>query len=154
MEPFATAFVARLQELVTGFDTALEGLPAEALDWRPGPQMNSITVLATHAIAATRYLIGDVAAGDPSGRVREAEFRTTGVDAAVLRQRFAEVSTYAQNVVATLSVEDLGQERFSPQHDRNYTVAWCMFRALDHLGEHMGHAQLTRLLWEQQARST
>jgi hypothetical protein len=28
-----------------------------------------------------------------------------------------------------------------------------MFRSLDHLAEHVGHAQLTRLLWEQQAKT-
>lgn len=149
MEPFAAAFVARLEELVSGFQTALDGLPPEALDWSPGPEMNSLTVLATHAAAATRYLIGDVVAGDPSGRVREEEFRAAGVDVAALSQRLANVSTYVQGVVATLSAADLGQEHFSPQHNRHFTTAWCMFRTLDHLAEHMGHAQLTRLLWEE-----
>jgi hypothetical protein len=115
--------------------------------------MNSITVLATHSAAAVRYLIGDVIVGEPSGRVRETEFRAAGVSAAVLRQRLAEVAAYAQNVVSKLTVAELGQERFSPQHNRNYTVVWAMFRALDHLSEHMAHAQLTRLLWEEQAKN-
>jgi hypothetical protein len=150
MEAVATAFVTRLGELVKGFQGALEGLPAEALDWSPGSQMNSLTVLATHAAAATRYLIGDVIGGVPSGRVREAEFRATGGDAAALAARLVEAATFAEDVVANLSAEELGAERFSPQHKGNYTVAWCMFRALDHLAEHMGHAQLTRLLWEKE----
>jgi hypothetical protein len=153
MEAFAVAFTDRLQELVKGFNSALEGLPAEALDWSPGPQMNSLTVLATHSAAAVRYLIGDVIAGDSSHRVREEEFRAVGVGAAALSQRLAAASAYAQDVVTGLTVAELGQQRFSPQHNTNYTVAWCMFRALDHLSEHIAHAQLTRLLWEQQVKS-
>lgn len=153
MEAFAVAFGERLDELVAGFESALRGLPAEALDWVPGAEMNSLTVLATHAAAAVRYLIGDVAAGEPSGRVREQEFRTVGKSAEALMQRFAEVSSYAKEKVGKFSVADLGKENFSPQHKRNYTVAWCLFRALDHLAEHMAHAQLTRLMWEQRART-
>ena len=152
MEAFAIAYGERLQELIEGFERALQGLPAEALDWSPGPEMNSLTVLATHSIAAVRYLIGDVVAGDPSGRVREEEFRTVGRSAEELSQRFAAVSAYAQGVVGKLTVEDLGRENFSPQHERNFTVAWCLFRSLDHLSEHMAHAQLTRLLWEQHGK--
>jgi hypothetical protein len=152
MEPFAAAFEARLDELVAGFRGAIEGLPAEALDWSPGPQINSITVLATHAAAATRYLIGDVIAGEPSGRVRDAEFRVAKVDGAALLQRMEDTAAYAKGVVGRLTAEDFGSLRLSPQHKREYTVAWCMVRSLDHLAEHMGHAQLTRLLWEEQAR--
>lgn len=154
MEPFATAFVERLHDLVKGFDNAIEGLSPEALDWSPGPEMNSITVLATHAAAAVRYLIGDVVGGDPSGRVREQEFRTRGVDGEQLRQRFAEVVEHSEMIVAKLTTADLGKENYSPQHDRNFTVAWSLFRALDHLSEHMAHAQLTRLLWEQRANES
>jgi hypothetical protein len=149
MEPFAAAYVMRLQELVRGYESALQGLSPEALDWRPGPEMNSLTVLVTHAAAAARYLVGDVIAGEPSGRVRAEEFVTVGQDAEQLRQRLQEVSTYCQNVVGKLTMADLGQERFSAQHNGNYSVAWFLLRTLDHLSEHMGHAQLTRLLWEQ-----
>ena len=150
MEAFAAAFVERLQVIGEAFQESVAGLPAEALDWSPGPEMNSLAVLATHAAAATRYLIGDVIAGDPSGRVREDEFRTAGVDAESLRRRLAEMITYAQEVVSQLSVADLEQEHLSPQHNKTVTTAWCLFRALDHLAEHLAHAQLTRMLWLQQ----
>ena len=151
MEPFATAFVDRLQELISSFQQTLSDVPAEALDWSPGPELNSLAVLATHSAAATRYLIGDMVGGVPSGRVRDAEFQTVGIDAAVLRQRLSDAAAIAEEIVAGLSITDLGSERFSPQHNRHFTVAWCMFHTLDHLAEHLGHAQMTRLLWEQRA---
>ena len=36
--------------------------------------MNSMNVLVVHLIGAERYWIGDVIAGEPSGRDRESEF--------------------------------------------------------------------------------
>ncbi len=149
MDVIYTAFVERLQELVAGYDAALAGLSTEALDWSPGVQMNSLTVLATHITAATRYMVGDVVAGEPSGRNREAEFRATGGNEAELRQKLADVLAYSQQVVDRLTPDDLVRECFSPMHKRSYTVAWLLFRSVDHAAEHMGHAQLTRQLWEQ-----
>ena len=34
---------------------AIDGLPPEALDWVPGAEMNSITVLVVHLCGAERY---------------------------------------------------------------------------------------------------
>lgn len=151
MEVVYKVFVERLQELFAGYNVALAGLSTEALDWSPGAQMNSLTVLVTHIVAATRYMVGDVVAGEPSGRNREAEFRATGGNEAELRQKLAEVLTYSQQVIARLTPEELARECFSPFHNRHFTVAWSLFRAVDHAAEHMGHAQLTRQLWEQRS---
>jgi len=99
-------------------------------------------------------MIGDVIAGDDSGRVRSAEFQVSGMSAETLRQRLAEVLAYSHGVVANISAEDLGVERYSPQHNCTFTVAMSLLRALDHLVEHLGHAQITRLLWEQKVKTT
>jgi hypothetical protein len=65
----------RFHELHTDAAKALEGLPPKALDWVPGPEMNSIGVLVVHSIGAERYWLG-VALGEPPSRDREAEFQT------------------------------------------------------------------------------
>ena len=150
MELFASEYLERLESLFSGFDAAIEGLPVAALNWSPGPEMNSIAVLATHAAGATRYLIGDLVGREPSARVREDEFRATAVDGATLRQSLADVAAHSKSVVARLTVNDLEKSYFSPQRQREFTVAWSLLHALDHLAEHMAHAQLTRLLWQQQ----
>jgi hypothetical protein len=56
---------------------------------------------------------------------------------------------YSQQVVDRLTPDDLTPECFSPIHNRNYTMTWLLFRAADYVAEPMGHAQLTRQLWEQ-----
>lgn len=78
MHPFFEAYLDRLQELHAGILRAIDGLPAAALDWVPGPGMNPIAVLVVHAAGAERYWIGDVVARDPSDRDRAAEFWVQG----------------------------------------------------------------------------
>lgn len=152
MDALFVAYERRLQQLVDEFDAALDGLPASALDWSPGPKINSLAVLAAHSIGATRYWIGDVAAGESSGRVRESEFQTTGVDAAELRQRLGTLMEYVRNVLSRLSLADLEQERFASMQNQSYSVAHCLLHAMAHFAEHVGHAQVTRQLWEQQSK--
>ena len=65
-----------------------------ALDWTPGPDMNSISVLVFHLTGAERFWIGDVAAQEPAERDRNAEFKVHGVDADILKQRLADNLDY------------------------------------------------------------
>jgi uncharacterized damage-inducible protein DinB len=148
MDPLIVDYIDRLHANMAGLEEALTGLPVEALDWSPGPELNSLTVLATHAAGATRYWIGDVVGRDPSNRVREQEFEMSQRDEAALKARLAEVMDHAQRVLAGLTAADLGELR-GPTRFGDKTVAWALLRALDHLAEHVGHAQMTRQLWNQ-----
>jgi len=65
--PILEDYLERLQALHESIESAIEGLPQAALDWVPGPDMNSFAVLVTHVAGAERYWIGDVAGRDPSG---------------------------------------------------------------------------------------
>ena len=58
----------------------IEWLPLAGLDLAPGPEMNSLCVIVVHVPGSGRYGIGDIVAGEPAGRNREAEFRTKEVD--------------------------------------------------------------------------
>ena len=72
MEAFFENYVNRLEALYSHVEAAIEGLSVDALDWSPGPEMNSIAVLLVHLAGSVRYWIGDVAGGEPSGRDRQA----------------------------------------------------------------------------------
>ena len=52
LQPIGAAVFERLTALHAGLESALEGLPPEALDWTPGPGFNSLAVLITHATGA------------------------------------------------------------------------------------------------------
>ena len=79
MDPLLTGISDRLEAMHQTIEEAIADLTVEALDWVPGPGMNSIAVLLAHTFGSERYWIGDVAGEDPSGRVRAKEFETAGV---------------------------------------------------------------------------
>ena len=149
MQTFFTSYLDLLQDCHNGILQALEGLPQTALDWIPGPDMNSIAVLLAHIMGSERYWIGDIAAQESSNRDRDAEFRVRGVEADVFRKRLADNLEYARNVLDKMSLEDLESARVSPNNEREYTVAWALLHALEHATSHLGQIQITRQLWEQ-----
>ncbi len=147
MEPFFAELYARLASVHAEIDGVLADLPQAALDWSPGPETNSAAVLVTHTAGAERYLLGDVIAQDPSGRVREAEFAATGQDAATLCGLMASSLAYTKQVLEGLTLADLATLRVSPNSGKSHTVAWALLHALDHAAEHMAHLQMTQQLW-------
>jgi uncharacterized damage-inducible protein DinB len=149
MNGFYTSYLERLELLHAEIDKAIQGLPQEALDWSPGSEMNTIAVLITHLAGAERYWIGDVGAGEPSGRDRAAEFRVQGLSSEALQKRLTETSQYARQTLSRFTLEDLEQTRISPRDGQEANLAWCLLHALQHTGIHLGHIQLTRQLWEQ-----
>jgi uncharacterized damage-inducible protein DinB len=132
------------------FKEALEGLPSQALDWQPGPEMNSITVLVTHTAGAQRYWIGEVAGQDPTDRHRSSEFEASNQSVESLTHRLDEVLAHSQQVLSDLAMEDLQEIRHASLFDESVSVAWCLAHALDHTALHLGHVQITRQLWDQQ----
>jgi len=142
----------RFYELHTENVKALDGYPSEALDWAPGPEMNSIAVLVVHLASAERYWIG-VALNEPPDRDREAEFMTKGLSADALKAQLFSADDYARQALARLSLPDLEAVRHSPRNAKAFTAGWCLAHALEHTALHTGHIQLTRQLWEQKRRS-
>lgn len=139
----------RLQSLHDDIKQAIAGLPPEALDWTPGPDMNSICVLVVHAAGAERYWIGDVVGEDDAGRDRSAEFRAGGLDAAALAARLDETLAHSRETLARLTLEDLGAVRISRRDGHRFSVAWALAHALEHTALHLGHIQITRQWWDQ-----
>jgi hypothetical protein len=153
MEPFFADYLERLQSLHEDLKKTVRELPQAALDWVPGPDMNSLGVLIYHATGAERYWIGDVACQDPSGRNRAAEFEVRGLDAAKLAERLDQSLVYVKGVVEKLTLDNLKQTRISTRDDRNFTAGWALAHALEHTALHLGHAQVTRQLWERKEES-
>ena len=143
-------YLERLESLHADIGQTVEGLSPVALDWGPGPDMNSLAVLAAHIAGSERYWIGDIAGNDPSGRVREAEFQTGGLDEATLTTRLETALAHSQATLEKLTLAELEVKRTDPRDGNEYTVAWALFHALEHTALHLGQMQLTRQLWEQQ----
>ncbi len=148
MQSFFSDYLDLLQDCHNDILHALEGLPPAALDWIPGQDMNSISVLVFHVTGSVRYWIGDVATQESSNRDRDAEFRVHDVGMDVLKKRLAHSLEYARTALDKMSLQDFESPRVL-SNGRKLTVGWALLHALEHATEHLGQIQITRQLWEQ-----
>jgi hypothetical protein len=143
-------YLTTINELQDQIKSLLEGLPQEALDWRPiqgegDLATNSLAVIATHLAGSATYLIKEVIGGQPVYRDREVEFVTRGVNASTLKAR---LDAAAKSVEAVLSPLTAGQtEEDRKYRDRTATVRWIILHVIEHTAQHLGHMQLTHQLW-------
>ncbi|GAB4455523.1 MAG: hypothetical protein Fur0044_49770 [Anaerolineae bacterium] len=149
MLPLFEAYLTCLERLHADLRSVLEGVPQEGLDWvPPGPEMNSLAVLAAHITGSERYWVGEIAGGDPAHRDRSAEFRTEKVDGTALLAGLEASLAHSRATLAQLTLADLETRR--PAVDRDeVTVAWALFHSLQHIATHLGQMQMTRQMWEQ-----
>jgi uncharacterized damage-inducible protein DinB len=148
MHAFYRAMLDEYAALHAEIVKAIDELPAEALDWVPGPEMNSLSVLVVHLTGAERYWIGDVAMGDPSGRDREAEFRVKGITAEALKQRIADMDRYQAAAFEKLKLPALEEMRVA-RAGKEVTLAKALLHPLQHTGQHVGHIELLKQQWMQ-----
>lgn len=149
MQPFFTDYLNLLHDCHNGILHAIDGLSSETLDWVPGEDMNSISVLVFHTTGSVRFWIGDIAAQESSNRDRDAEFRVKGVGMDVLKKRLADNLEYARTALDKMSLQDLEATRINPSNGNELTVGWALLHALEHATSHLGQIQITRQLWEQ-----
>lgn len=149
MQPFYESYLNNLQDLHDEIRTNVKGILSDALDWTPGPGLNSMNVLVIHLVGAERYWLGDVLLGEPSGRVRDSEFQVKGLSSEELVNRLSETENYVQNALEALTLADLDKKRISPRNGREVTVGYILLYVLKHVALHLGHIQITRQLWEQ-----
>lgn len=155
MQPFFANYFDRLQIMDGEFIKAFEDLPTEALDWVPGVDMNSLCVLVVHTTGATRFWIGDAALGDPAHRVRAEEFQARGLTHDQLKARFAALEDYVRAALEPLTLDDLAATHVINREgkDTEIVAGWALLHAITHLSVHLGHAQITRQLWQQHANA-
>jgi uncharacterized damage-inducible protein DinB len=137
----------------------LEGIPPEALNWRPGDDdTNSIAVLAVHAMASTRSWLS-VAVGAPlPDRDRPMEFRATAEDASALLAHVTDMERQCDGLLEHAEDVDWSAMRRThprprPGAEETVSGAWALLHALEHLREHAGQIALTRQLWDQRTPS-
>ena len=147
MERYYEDYMDRLRDLHGDCKTVIEGLSQGAIDWKPSPDMNSIGVLVVHTVGAERYWIGDVVMGEPSGRQRDLEFETHGINSSELSQRLADALDYIEHSLGSLTLTALTEERGSPRDGKIVTVGWSLLHVLKHTGLHLGHMEATRHMW-------
>ena len=150
-DPIIEAAGRAVDQACSTLRTAVAGLPAEALNWRPaGDDTNSLAVLATHAMYATRLLL-HMATGVPAPpRDRAAEFAATAGGAAPLLDLIDGLAAECAAVLAAAGPIDWGTPRTRRRDDGSIvemSAAAALFHAVEHLRGHADEAALTRHFW-------
>ena len=128
---------------------AVDGCTADQLNHRPaGDETNPIAVLVTHAMHSTRSWLS-LATGAPlPDRDRPAEFLVVVDDPAAFLAWLDGIADECRALLAGEVPYDPGATATAPWRtaasDEPVTAAWALLHALEHLREHVGHAQLTR----------
>jgi uncharacterized damage-inducible protein DinB len=153
MNKFFEDYLDRLGDLHEDCKSAIDGLSQDALDWKPSPRMNSIGVLIIHLIGAEQYWFGDFIMKEPSGRNRDQEFQSNGLDSLELSRRLDDALAYIQKALDTLTIQDLKEIRVSPRDGREFTIGWAKLHVLKHTALHLGHVEVTRHMWEMRSEN-
>jgi DinB superfamily len=146
MDAICTAALAKFRQQEAEFRRVVTGLSDEALNWRPGPETNSLAVLVAHTWGAAQMHTAR-ASGTEIARDRDAEFCVVLNEAECIALLDAAAPRVA-GFVAAIKPGSYGDARFDTEGEE-LTVADCLIHALEHTQEHLGQAYLTRQLWEQ-----
>ena len=136
----------------------IEGLPVEALNWRPaGDATNSIAVLATHSVYATRLWLSMAMGAPLPERDRDSEFRASVDDSAALPRLVDELARDCLAVLRPSEEVDWAAMRKTAGRGGDappeVAAAYALLHATEHLRGHVDQAGLTRRLWEARPRS-
>jgi hypothetical protein len=138
-----------LDDSLAELRTAVDGCSAEQLNARPvGDDTNPLAVLATHAMHSTRSWLS-LATGAPlPERDRPSEFLVVVDDERDFMAWLDAISAECHSLLEGDVVYEPGATGRAPwrtyRSDEPVTSAWALLHALEHLREHVGHAQLTR----------
>ena len=129
--------------------TAVDGCSVADLNRRPiDGDTNPLAVLVTHAMQSTRSWLSLATGASLPERDRDAEFLMVVDDAAAFMSWLDDISDECRGLLRGDIAYEPSATATAPWRtygaDEPVTAAWALLHALEHLREHVGHAQLTR----------
>lgn len=151
-DPTLEAARSFVDESLDSMRAAVAGSSADALNRRPaGDDTNPVAVLVVHAVSSTRWWLS-IALGAPiPERDRPSEFLTVVAGADELLGVFDPIAADCRALLDTDMAFEAGAMREEPSEGERVSAAWALIHAVEHLREHVAHAELTRQFWEDRA---
>ena len=146
-DPILVAAVDLLDRSLQALRGAVDGLSARQLNARPADGANPLAVIVAHALGATESWISLAVEAELPPRDRAAEFRTGVDDTTAFLSEMDDRSAACRGLLERAEAFDPARTGFAPwtsEPDEPVTAAWALLHALEHLSEHVGHAELTR----------
>lgn len=141
------------------YGKVVEGLPEEALNWRPGDETtNAVAQIVRHVYEGLPWLLG-IAVGDGAPpmdqEARQARhlhsLRNDPATREELLGIIAAGMAKANDLLAKIDETDLSEE-ITPM-GRPRQRFFFVGLTIDHAAEHLGHAELTKQVWEQRGHT-
>ncbi len=144
-------YLSFLNDLRGQIKTLLQGLPKEALDWKPihgqgELATNSPAVMAVHLAGSEAFWIKEIIGRQSIQRNRDAEFVAKGLGFSELAARLEAGIKDSTAILSSLTPAQLEETR--KYREQTVTVRWAILHLIEHYAIHVGHLQLTRQLWQ------
>jgi DinB family protein len=140
--------------------SALGGLTAAQLDWRPSTgAANSLYAIASHVVGSTRVYALGFGCGRPVARDRAAEFAAAGADPGELVATIRQLARELDAALAALPPAELdmrivpAQELWGTGQPREISRRDALVESIRHGALHLGELRLTRDLAVRSAAS-
>jgi len=127
----------------------VENLDSNELNWSPGPEMNSVSVLVTHTLGSeldTLLFVRDLT----GSRDRDSEFRVESASADKLLAAIDRADSVLDEHGGGITRDELEATRTRPGRDPQVGLNW-LINNYGHAREHLGHLNLTRQLYQQRS---
>ena len=151
-DPILTSARDLLRRARDDLRAAIEGLPPDALNWRPAADgTNSIAAMANHAVTSARTWLSVAVAAPLPDRDRPTEFQFEAASATDLLAFTDGLFEECLSLIDSSRTVDWAalRQHWDPGREIELFPAWALLHALEHLREHAGQIFLTRRLWEQ-----
>ncbi|MBI2866216.1 MAG: DinB family protein [Chloroflexi bacterium] len=147
----AKAYSDTLQFLLDLARQEVKALPPEALNWKPlAKDTNSAAGLIGHMCSSTDVLICHCLTGAEVTRPQD-PFGQTARSASELLSMIDKAEAQSKKALESVTTRSLAALFALPGREPQSKRAWVQ-RGLAHLGDHVGHLQITRQLWEAQQK--
>lgn len=145
MEQQVSTYYSRLQDVRQQVETLAAGLTQAELNYRPGPDFNSIGILLQHLAGAERYWFGEVLGGHPADRDRAAEFVGDEFELSPLLEQLRAARTLTASVLETLpdaALREVIPCRSGSGREIRLSREWIITHHIEHEYQHYGHMQM------------
>jgi len=145
--PEAASFWRYISSSLDRLVALAHAIDPDALHWSPpAHDANSIAVLVVHTLGNAEENILETLCGESVDRDRSGEFANRSIAAEDLHWRWHDLRPRLELALAGLQSDDLGELRSHPRRG-SIPVREVLMVVARHAAEHLGHAELTRDLW-------
>lgn len=129
---------------------ALQNASKEAINWKPATTpCDSLAGLVHHIVEVQRLWLDTVVGGEEVPPGLATAHASSAETAAELQQLMDDSLARSKARLESIASAQLDEKR--ERRGRTVSVRWCVYHTLEHTAMHVGHMQITRQVFDDQA---